>query len=240
MNHSQSERTQGDFLHSTFHNSVKFSGAKVTQDPTVITAVLVSIEVMLNRALALAPAAAAELQDYSRTLLAIECTAPALEVFVAVKPNGTLALSSYCEDEITTRIKGSFEEFLVMAVAEDPAATLINSDLEIAGNASLLLAIQQIIARMDLDWEAPLIESLGDVVGHQLAQILRGTFRWARKVGASFRRQLSEFILEEGRLSPPAAELECFYIEVERLTLRTERLQSRLQRLSEKIEEAVS
>jgi len=53
----------------------------------------------------------------------------------------------------------------------------------------------------------------------------------------SFKRQLSEFILEEGRLTPPAAELDDFYEQIEQLGLRVDRLQSRVQKLARRIGE---
>jgi ubiquinone biosynthesis protein UbiJ len=126
---------------------------------------------------------------------------------------------------------------LGLATADDPAATLINSNLEIIGNSAPLIALQQIITHMDIDWEAPLVNLLGDVAGHQLAQMLRSVFGWGQGAGKSLRRQLSEFILEEGRLSPPKAELEYFYSEVQSLSLRVDRLQSRLARLAKRLNE---
>ena len=89
---------------------------------------------------------------------------------------------------------------------------------------------------MDPDWEAPLVEVLGDVAGHQLANLLRQIFRWGQNGSKSLRRQLSEFILEEGRLSPPAAELEFFYQEIDSLVLKADRLESRLKRLAQRLD----
>ena len=215
------------------------SGA-VVHDPAIVTAVLAAVESALNAALELAPAAALELHELANTVLAVECTSPQVEVFILVEAasadSGALHLSNYTEQKVSTRVRGSLEDFIALASSDDPAATLINSDLEIVGNTAPLLAIQQIITRMDLDWEAPLVDALGDVAGHQLAEILRGAFSWGREASQSLRRQLSEFILEEGRLSPPAAELEHFYNEVEKLTLRVERLQSRVQRLARSLD----
>lgn len=204
-------------------------------DPAVVTGVLAALEASVNRALELAPTASRDLAELQGTALAIECTAPEVEVFVVVEPDGRLRLSHYSELKTVTRVRGSLEDFIALATAEDPAATLINSDLEIVGNTAPLLALQHIITRMDIDWEAPLVSTLGDVAGHQLAEVLRGVFQWGQAAGASLRRQLSEYILEEGRLSPPAAELEQFYRDVDKLALRVDRLQSRLQRLARKM-----
>lgn len=204
-------------------------------DPAVITAVTAALEASVNRALALAPAASRELAEMADTVLAIECTAPVITVYITITPMGTLQVSSYSEAKSSTRVRGAFDDFLTLATADDPAATLINSDLEIVGNTAPLLALQQIVTHMDLDWEAPLVDVLGDVAGHQLAQLLRGTFSWGKDAGKSLRRQLSEFILEEGRLSPPAAELDAFYDDVQNLALRVDRLQSRLKRFAQKV-----
>lgn len=206
-------------------------------DPAVVTAVLAALEAAVRRALDLAPAATRELQELADTVLAIECTAPQVEIFVIVTRDGQLHFSHYSECKVTTRVRGPADSFVALAMAEDPAATLINSDLEIVGNTAPLLALQQIITGMDLDWEAPLVETLGDVAGHQLAQLLRGLFTWSEGARNSLRRQLSEFILEEGRLSPPAAELEQFYSGVDKLNLRVDRLQSKLKRLARQIDE---
>lgn len=212
----------------------------MVHDPAAITAVLAAIEAALKRALDLAPASHRDLEELAGTVLAIECTAPAVEVFIEVQTTGDLALSSYSEAPAVTRVRGTLEEFASLAAAEDPAATLINSNLEIVGNTAPLIALQQIVTNMDLDWEAPLVATLGDVMGHQVAQMLRGLFSWGASAHSSLRRQLSEFILEEGRLSPPGAELENFYREVEGLTLRVDRLQSRLRRLRQKVESTSS
>lgn len=205
-------------------------------DPAVVTAVLAGIEVALNKTLALDVAAARELAEMAGTVIAIECLAPAIDIFVRVEEQGSLALSSYCEAQVATRVRGSLDDFLGMAGAEDPAAALINSDLEIIGNTAPLLALQGVVSKLQPDWEAPLVDTLGDVVGHQLAQTLRKVFRWGKNSGASLQRQLSEFILEEGQLSPPAAEQEALFQGIESLALRVDRLEARLRRLARRLE----
>jgi ubiquinone biosynthesis protein UbiJ len=92
------------------------------------------------------------------------------------------------------------------------------------------------LADLDIDWEAPLVNSLGDVAGHQLAEALRSTFAWGKQASASLTRQLQEFIQEEARLSPPRLELEDFYRDVQDLGLRVDRLQSRTERLRQRLQ----
>ena len=193
----------------------------------------------INRSLELDPASARDLSGLSGTVLAVECWAPAFEVFAVVETEGRLHLTSYYEQSCSVRVRGGLSDFLALTTAEDPAVTLINSDLEIIGNSAPLITLQTIVAKMQPDWEAPLAEVLGDVAGHQLANLLRQIFRWGQTSSQSLRRQLSEFILEEGRLSPPAAELEYFYQEIDTLVLKVDRLESRLKRLVHRLDNHV-
>ena len=84
---------------------------------------------------------------------------------------------------------------------------------------------------MDIDWEAPMVERLGDVLGHQLAESLRGLFRWGEGARKSLRRQVSEYLLEEGRLTPPKLELEHFFEGVQTLAMGVERAQVKVEQL---------
>ncbi len=128
-------------------------------------------------------------------------------------------------------------DFAELATATDPAAALINGGLALAGDSAPLIELQTLLRELDIDWEAPLVDALGDVAGHQLAQLLRGTARWGRQASASLGRQLEEFIHEEARLSPPRLELEDFFREVQDLELRVERLGSRAARLRKRLQQ---
>jgi ubiquinone biosynthesis protein UbiJ len=114
---------------------------------------------------------------------------------------------------------------------------LINGKLELEGNSAALIELQRILGRLDIDWEAPLVDRLGDIAGHQLAQLLRATFSWGKQASSSLRRQLEEFIHEEARLCPPRLELEDFYTDVQQLGLKVERLTLRTQRLRKKLQQ---
>lgn len=204
-------------------------------DPALVAGAFAAMETAVNRALELAPASSVELAELTGTIIAIDMTDADISCHIVVTPAGRLALRSVWEGGVTTRVRGRLQSFLALAAAEDPAATLINSDLEVLGSSAPLLALQQVVTRMDVDWEAPLVGALGDVAGHQLAEALRGAFSWGGQAARSLRRQLSEYILEEGRLSPPAAELEHFYRQIQTLTLRVDRLESRVRRLRQRI-----
>ena len=100
-----------------------------------------------------------------------------------------------------------------------------------------LIELQRTLAHLDVDWEAPLVDALGDVAGHQLATLLKGAFSWGRQASAGLARQLEEFIHEEARLTPPRLELEDFYREVHELQMQVERIELRTARLRKRLHE---
>jgi ubiquinone biosynthesis protein UbiJ len=201
-----------------------------TVDPTLHTAALAALEAALNRALALSPHSVADLAQLEDCVFALHCTAPALSVYLHPGAQG-MRLTGFHQGPVTTSIKGTAADFTELATASDPTATLINGGLELEGDSAPLIELQRILAALDMDWEAPLVDALGDVAGHQLAQLLRSAFAWGKQASASLARQLQEFIHEEARLSPPRLELEDFYRDVQELGLRVDRLQSRSERL---------
>lgn len=199
-------------------------------DPTLVTAVLAGLERAVNAALDLDPGAGKALAGLEGKCFALACTAPAVSVYLLPGRDG-LSLRGWYDGPITTRVRGAASDFAELASADDPAATLINGSLQLEGDSGALIQLQQIIAGLEPDWEAPLVEVLGDVAGHQLAVFLRASFSTGREASLSLRRQLEEYLHEEGRLAPSRQEVEDFYRDLQALQQRVERLQSRLGRL---------
>jgi ubiquinone biosynthesis protein UbiJ len=205
-------------------------------NPTLHTAGLAAAEAALNRALALSPTGSAALAELEDNVFALHCSAPKLDVYLQPAAGGIRLMGLY-EGPVTTSIKGEASDFAELATANDPAATLINGNLELHGNSAPLIELQGILGNLDVDWEAPLVNALGDVAGHQLAELLRGAFSWGKQASRSMARQLEEFIHEEVRLTPPTLELEDFYRDVQELEMRVERLESRSARLRQRLRE---
>lgn len=205
-------------------------------DPTIHTAGLAGLESALNHALNLAPEGKTELASLEDSVFALHCTSPALDVYLQTSTDGVRLMGVY-DGPVTTRVRGAASDFTELASSQDPTATLINGKLELEGNSAALIELQRILGRLDIDWEAPLVDGLGDIAGHQLAQLLRAAFSWGKQASSSLRRQLEEFIHEEARLCPPRLELEDFYADVQQLGLKVERLTLRTQRLRKKLQQ---
>ena len=204
-------------------------------DPALHTAALATLERVVNQALELSPGSAAALAGLADKVFALHCTTPPLDTYLQ-PGDGSIRLMGFYDGPVITSVRGSASDFAELATAKDPTAALINGELEISGDSAPLIELQKIIARLEIDWEAPLVDALGDVAGHQLAELLRGAYRWGRQASSGLGRQLEEFIHEEARLSPPRLELEDFFTDVRQLGLQVERLESRTQRLRKRIQ----
>lgn len=205
-------------------------------DPALQTAVLAALERAANAALQLSPHSRRDLAELGDIVIGIECTQPVFFVYLQPTRDGAIRLMGHYDGELATRVRGSSSDFAELANSTDPTATLINGGLELKGRSAPLIALQGIVAELDIDWEAPLVDTLGDVAGHQLARMLRGLFDWGRHASSSLTRQLDEFIHEEARLTPPRAEVEDFYSDIQNLIQRVDRLQSRIQRAGSRVD----
>lgn len=208
---------------------------KGSVDPALHTAALAALEAGLNRALALSPGAKAQLAHLDDCVFALHCTAPELDFFLHPGAKG-IRLTGVYQGPITTSIRGTAADFTELASADDPTATLINGGLALDGDSAPLIELQHILSTLDVDWEAPLVSTFGDVAGHQLAQLLRHAFGWGKQASSGLTRQFAEFIHEEARLSPPRLEVEDFYRDVQELEMRVDRLESRTERLRRRLQ----
>lgn len=206
------------------------------ENPTLHTAGLAAAEATANAVLRLSGHSAVSLSNIAGRVVALECQQPSITVYLSSNEEGELQLRGTHEGDVATRVYGSASDFAELARADDPAATLINGGLQLEGSSATLLELQRIFSELDVDWEAPLVSTLGDVAGHQLADMLRAALAWSQQSSSSLRRQLAEFAVEEAQLAPPRAALEDFYRDVTAVTQRSERLEKQLQKVRARLQ----
>lgn len=106
--------------------------------------------------------------------------------------------------------------------------SLFNDKVKISGDLELGQQLKKLFDELDIDWEGHLAEFTGDVVAYQIGSIFRGGRELKRKVTKSLRRNVTEYLQEEVRETPPVEEIEDFYNEIDELTLRTDRLSAHI------------
>lgn len=193
-----------------------------------------ALETLANRALKLDPMSYQHLSDFADQVFHIECSQPQFDIYICPEQN-FLRFASYYQGEVTTAIRGSATEFVKLATAKDPAGALINSNISLEGDSAPLIELQQLLSQLDLDWELPLVENLGDVAGHQLANVLGAVFSWGKRARQSTARQWKDYIQEEGLLAPSRQETEHFYRANSRLSQQLDRIEARFHRLQQRL-----
>ena len=199
--------------------------------PTLHTAAIAALEFSVNQALKLDPGTATKLTDLEDHIFHLHCNAPQLSLYL-IPGNAEIRLCGFWEGDADTTLTGSASEFAKLATSPDPANALINGQLSLHGDSHALIELQQIGKQLDIDWEAPLAQLFGDVVGHQLGRGLRKGFSFARQTFGSLKRQVDDYLVEESGLLAPHWQVERFYSQVDQLSLRAERLEARLQKYS--------
>ncbi|WP_439133767.1 ubiquinone biosynthesis accessory factor UbiJ [Pseudomaricurvus sp.] len=198
-------------------------------DPTLSAAATASLEAAINKALRYDPASRLRCQALAGKSLAIEIALAGKHFPLCCHFEEDGIRISANIDDPTTCLRGSLPGLLVLATSE--RVNLAEANVEAWGNTALLADIKSIASDLDLDWEEAINEWLGDVAGHQLAEKARSQFRWIKERGQSGKRLMSEFLTEELRAIPSAAELQHFNDQVDALRLASDRLLARFERL---------
>lgn len=199
---------------------------------------LQSLELLINRALRLDPASQDKLFGLHGKRFKLECSQPAITVFVSIHGDEIGLSANDDEAAVDTALRGELKEFIAIATAEDAAAALINGNVQVRGDTGPLLALRQILAELDIDWEAPLARIVGDVAAHQLGKTLRHGQLFARKAFGRLREQLGEFVVKDSGAAADKNAAESFYRDIEKLATDTDRLAARLQQLRQELKKA--
>ncbi|MFA7555247.1 MAG: SCP2 sterol-binding domain-containing protein [Spongiibacteraceae bacterium] len=201
---------------------------------TLHTAAIAGLETVINKALLRDPSTLNKLRTLHNHVFALHCTSPALDLYL-IPGDGDVRLCGVYTAKADTALSGSAQQFAKLATAADPASALINGELELHGDSQALISLQKILKQLDIDWEAPLAELFGDIIGHQLGQGIRKTASFGLQALKGLKRQFDDYLIEESDLLPPRWQAEKFYNDVDQLAMRSERLQAQLDRLKQRL-----
>ena len=201
---------------------------------TVDIAALAALEQAVAAALSMDPHTRQMLSSLAGRVLRVEVTVPGITVYVLPQAEG-IRLASHHEGSVACSVSGAASDFVALVLAEDKPGALINGNLRIGGDSSLLLELEKALSGLDVDWEERIALVLGEAPAHQIGRAVRGGVRAGRRARDAFERHLEEFIHEEARLAPPRAEVEDFFADLRALASRTDRLEASLRRVARRV-----
>jgi ubiquinone biosynthesis protein UbiJ len=194
------------------------------------TALLAGVELGLNRVLALDSTALPRLARLSGRVIALDCTAPALQLFILPSGEG-LQLAGQWAGEADCRLRAPAASLLRLATGKDKTAVLHSPQVELDGDSAVLLELAGILQDLELDWEYELSRWLGPVASQLLGSHIRSRANWTGQTLDSLRLNLADYLSEESRSLVGQREAEARFAELDRLKLDLDRLDARIERL---------
>lgn len=187
-----------------------------------------TVETLAATALRYDPGTRNSLKAMSGRTLAIEVTQPEFTLYLTAEQDRVrLPLAVDMAPEATLR--GSLTDLIALMSRE--SFSLADSGVTLQGNAQLVQQWRRILHRLDIDWEEPLNNLVGDMAGHPIAQGLRSIAGKMHRDARNLPVYLVDYLTDELQLLVSHDEAELFFDDINQLRSASDRLEARLQRL---------
>lgn len=196
-------------------------------------ALLAAVERGLNRVLALDSTALPRLARLNGRVIAVECQAPAVQLFILADGQG-LRLASQWAGAVDCTLRAPAGALLRLALAKDKQAVLHEPEVDLDGDSGALMELAGVLQDLDLDWEYELSRWLGPVPTALLAGHLRSRAGWTRENLNSLQLSLADYLSEESRTLVGKREADARFAELDDLKLSLDRLDARIERLAQR------
>jgi len=184
-------------------------------------------ESLINGALKYDPATLRKMGELDGKVLLIESTMPPLKL--AMETNGQgIMLHSNWQDKADTTVSGSLISIAGLAINSASQASFSGSGVNVSGDLDLLLKINNLMAKLNVDWEAILASVIGDIPAHLMAEKLRKSAAMAKDSGQRAKSAAAEVAKEELRVTPTSPEFKGFSQQVRELSSGVERAAARI------------
>ena len=138
----------------------------------LLTGLLASVELGLNRVLRLDSTALPRLAHLTGKVIAVDCRTPALQLFILPSDEG-LMLASHWETGVDCTLRAPASSLIKLAVSKDKTAVLHAPEVELDGDSGVLLELAGVLQDLELDWEYELSRWLGPVATQLIGGHLR-------------------------------------------------------------------
>ncbi len=194
-----------------------------------------TVEVALNRYLALEPEVLQECAALEGRVIALEAQWPAWQLFVELTPSGVRVLQSW-DTTADVVVRGEPGTLLRLAWQAGQGTAAIPLGLQVEGDAELLRRFSRMLARVGFDPEELAAKYLGDVAAHRLSQGLKSLLGWGQKAGNTLALDAAEYLREETRDLARASDVREWMDAVDVLREGVDRLEARLEHLEQRSE----
>ncbi len=201
--------------------------------PSVYSVFLLkSLEKMLHLALRYDPGTQQHLLTLEGKRLFVEIHQPEISVMVTIQ-GGTIFLHADHTESAHATVESRSLDLLREFFRSQPV--WVNGPVRIAGQMELVQELYDLLHHIDIDWEAPLSQLIGDQGAHQLGRSLRQLARFTRNSARIMFQNSREYLQEELGEVPMRWEQDEFFQDIQDLRSDTDRLTDRLARLEQRL-----
>ena len=184
-------------------------------------------ENLVNGALKYDPATLRKMGELEGKLLLMESTMPPLKLAMETNSQGIMLHSNW-QDKADTTVTGSLVSIVGLAVNSASQASFSGTGVNVSGDLDFLLKINNLMAELNVDWEAILATVIGDIPAHLMAANLRKSASMAKDVSQRAKSAAAEVAQEELRVTPTSPEFNGFSQQVRELSSGVERAAARI------------
>lgn len=186
-----------------------------------------TLEIALNRYLALEPEVLAEFGKLKDRVIALHAQGPDWELYLVPTATGVTVLDAWSG---TPDVRISARPAALLRRAFGGAEAEV-SGVRVEGDAGLLQRFSTLLARVGFDPEEWLARWVGGGAAHRIAGGLREALGWGRRSASTLALDTAEYLREETGDLPHRADVERWIDGVEAARQRSEQLAARLDRL---------
>ena len=200
---------------------------------TLNAALASALEEVFQRLLKYAPAAQVALNEFDDQCLQLEIIELQLTAYFEFDA-GEVKVRFQREEPATTVLRGSLINLLLLLFSDslfEPSTNLSGTGVTLEGNPQLLVRLKNLARQSDFDWEAPICEAFGDLLGPLIAQGLKTVSHKMHTASQMCPMYIAEYLTEELQAVVSRHELEDFYQSVDQLRADTDRLEARINKL---------
>ncbi|MEM7208662.1 MAG: SCP2 sterol-binding domain-containing protein [Pseudomonadota bacterium] len=186
-----------------------------------------AIETAFNAVLQLDATARARLSALQGKVIELHLQGLDLRVYFLIHADKVEVLRFF-DGEIDATISGTP---LSMASLSVNNRALFAGEVEISGDIETGQKFNRLLESIEVDWEEHLSTITGDIVAHNIGNVVRNTNAWLDRTAQSLSEDLGDYLREESLLTPTHGECEKLYKTIDTLRDDVERLRARIERL---------
>ena len=193
---------------------------------------LTSLEVSLNRLIAMAPVSEHQLSELEGRSISFAISEPFFQGTLYIADQ-RITLHTGFNPSADARIQGPAAKLIKLHLAN---ASPVGSGVRISGDQSVLIQLQQWLRLMDIDWEEPLAKLIGDIPAQQAGSLGRSLFSWAKSATGTLANTGSTYLMQEATLTARPERVAEQLEAIDQLQADTERLSIRVGQLQQSIQ----